>query len=81
MRAPWSCFVISPEDTVYVALNPIEGWAAAQKKREHKHGKYLVTTLWTVVPSDRYSVKLSWLLAEMCWDCMRRLEIGEQREQ
>lgn len=47
------CFVITPEGTVHVTLNPIEGWAAAQKKRGHKHGKYLAMTLWTVAPFDR----------------------------
>lgn len=27
--------------------------AAAQKKREHKHGEYLAMTLWTVASFDR----------------------------
>lgn len=53
MRDPCSCFVITPEGTVRVTLNPIEGWAAAQKEKERKQGKYLAMTLWTVVPFDR----------------------------
>lgn len=81
MRDPWRCFVIAPEGTVHVTLNPIEGWAAAQKEKKRKHGKYLAMTLWAVVPFDRDCKTLSWLLAGMCWDCMRRGQVGGQREQ